>query len=533
MTIDWTQTLIGSCMAGESAGRENAAVARLARFVGACAALVATGVVIALLPLRGGAATRADLPLLAALLAGNIGGFLLLLGSFRHGRALAAAMPGVAALLSLLLGAGAAGAALVVLAAAIDFRLHAMPRGAIGGPAELPFAVPALISAAALACLAAGASPAAGLVALAPLVASGLARRHARRQSEASAGAAAVKLAAMLAAAAREARWQPFVTDVVGRIERMPGFSGDLAATRFPEGSVTEATLIADRVLLLNALSRAVHEGATSETLTLRMRREPAGAGFPAPPLFEPIACRVHPVPGAAGSAIVVIEADRAVPDQVEAAIPAIDGTVLARAMHDGVAPFNAGLGFLDMIADPRHAPRDLSTYRDFAAEASKAVAEGFRHSMLVGAMLRYHAAGATTREREAVLPARLVSDYLRALRLRDAVDRGEIRVRGAEALPAATIDPAATQLALGALLRFGLRAARCEVTFRVEAGDLVVSCRQSGSDVCPEADSMQQAIEACIAGAGIDFASADETERHARFHAAFAGAVPAIRLAS
>ncbi|WP_150288080.1 hypothetical protein [Rhabdaerophilum calidifontis] len=379
--------------------------------------------------------------------------------------------------------------------------------------------------------------------ALLPVPVEALLRRHLGRADPTALGAEILRLRALLAAQARGSGRRVVVTDIVGMIDPVLSAAERDAAEAASRGaaeaeSLVAATLIADRPMLLEALSRAVHGGVASRDLALRMLEAPAGAGYPAPPRFSVRRLGVEPLPGLAGRAIVVIERDGEAPaaDAAPGPVATLDPVPLRRALHDCVAPFNAGLGFLDMIADPQLAPRDIATYRDFAAEAHRAIAEAHRNAVLLGRLLDL--ARHPRAARETITPGRLVGDAIRALHLRRAVEIGQIRLGSAEALPPAALEPATARLAVEALMRHAAGAARAEIVFAREGEDLVLTCyRDEGADPAAP-DGLQAEIEAAAAAGGaLVFEDGEADARRLRLRGAYAAEcradAPAVRLAS
>lgn len=547
MRIDWAQTLIGSSISandgsaghvGETTAPERAAVAlgalSGARLVGVLATMAFVGLAIAALPLRGSTTTFSDILALSGLLVANVLGFLVLGRYGSRGIVLSAGVGLLALPFAIAAGVSVPIIAALALLVILDGAMMLMTRWSRRiGPVAL-----AIGACFALAGILGFSEPRFGdavllAAALGPIAAMALTRIDdplvsASRRSEAE----TARLSALLSVMMPDAERQPFVTDIVGTIDwgNEAGFRQHLVAELFPEGSIVSATLIADRVILLQALSHAVREGKSSESLSIRVRREPIGAGYPMPPRFEPFHCAIFPMPGVADRAIVTLRpADEDADNKIQNGHPASgqDTALLARALHDCTAPFNAGLGFLEMIADPRLAPRDVVTYRDFAAEAHKAISEAHRNSVLLGRWLRMQNMGADDAAQcVEMAPARLVSDALRALNLRDATERGEIRVDDHAPLPAARLPLDAARFGVEILLRYALSSAASTISLARAGSDLVVSCRIHDDKEHPaRPDAFQLALEARAAAMGAgSFASAEVGERHLRIAGAFCG---------
>lgn len=545
MRIDWTQTLIGSSTsahelpaghAGASADLERnvAVLAALnaARLVGVLAATAFIGLTIAALPLRGSATTFSDSLALSGVLVADVLGFLILGRYGWRGIAASAAIGLLALPFAIAAGVSLPIAVALVLLVILDGAMVLMTR-------SFRRIAPAVLAAGvglALVGLLGFSEPGFGdaillATAFAPVAALALTGRDGasgradhRTQSEAA------RLSALLNVVMPDAGRQPFVTDIVGTIDHgeNPGFHQHLAAERFPEGSIVSATLIADRVTLLQALSRAIREGKPSENLCLRVRHEPIGAGYPMAPRFEAFTCAVFPMPGVAERAIVLLKpAGEGADANISSPHPASkqNAALLVRALHDCTAPFNAGLGFLEMIADPRLAPRDIATYRDFAAEAHKAMSEAHRNSLLLGRWIRLeHMIGDEAARSVEIAPARLLSDAIRVLNLREAVERGEIRLDDPAPLPAARLPLEIARFAVETLLRHTQTGAVSTISLIRNGNDLILSCRiKDDRDEPAEPDAFQLALEAKASAmrAG-GFGSDEPGERHLRIAGAF-----------
>lgn len=543
MRIDWAQTLIGSSAppqepsAHRAGGSESGGIYEASRLAGVLAASTLVGLAIITMPVRGATVALADILGLSGLLVAHVVGFSIL---GRFGVRLAAMSTLLAYPFAIAGGASAPVMIALALLLLLDVALSATRAGMHRIAVMSCFTVATFVAAATLAF----AAPGMGggmlvLAALAPISASAFLRlRKPVAEVKPQAELELARLTALLNASTRGGARQTLVTDIVGALDKSGGdsFGDRLAAEIFPEGSIVAATLIADRVLLLNALSRAIHAGETTDNIEIRLRREPVGAGYPAPPRYDAFACAVHPMPGVEGRAVVTLEAaaapvPKAAPGLVARDLEPLAGpnaALLARGLHDCNAPFNAGLGFLEMIADPRLAPRDIATYRDFAAEAHKAISEAHRNSVLLGRWLRN--AQAVHEKDEAVAeiaPGRLVADAVRVLNLRDAVERGEIRLVEEAGLPLARLPLVAARFATEALLRFAFGHHDSVVHAAQIGHDLVVTCRLAGSE--PEdmrVDGFQQALEAAAEAFGAVRFEAGAGERRVVFAGAFAEAV-------
>lgn len=542
MRIDWTQTLMGSDamahagsassgMAGAGAGPDSAAMLAGRRLIGVLTASLAIGLSLATLPFRSLSVVLPEWISLSGALVAAVCGYVLL-SQPRPIARIAGLFSGFLALpLAAFAGLDAPVLALVaVLAIGVGLSDWLLLEGQ-GNLARIVAGIPVLAT---LACFLQWPLD---LAAIAPVItmAVPLVLAMGRVATPAAVPAAAVpdlrlkRLEAVQAQLLTGSDRQVVVVDQVGDLDHAgeTAFGRHLIETQFPEGSLMAATLIADRVPLLQALSRAIHDQHTSEALMLRLRRDPAGAGYPVPPRFDPYRCRIAPLPGQPDRATVLIEpAEAAVP--MPAPKRMIDAALVSRALHDSVAPFNAGLGFLEMIADPRLAPRDLASWRDYAAEAHKAISEAHRNTHLMGRWLRAGLEGAG--ETADILPTRLLSDSIRALNLRDCQDRGLFTAEPPASLPVARLPLPAARFAMEILLRRAMAVAGSRLEWVRDGADLVVTCcGPERGEVLPP-DAFERALCQALAGeAAIGFAQTARHDLALRFVGAYAGRLPVV----
>lgn len=534
MRIDWAQTLMGDTgPRGQAAGgrsgkdgrREQAG--RAMRGAGVLIAALFIGIAIAALPARGSTISATDILALSGLLLAQASGLFLLAPERLHVRAAA-----FGALLALPFAtlAGFEAGTIIALGLILALDATAMLLHDRRALRQLVFVAGIGVAAGALVwgeptlgsfALLFAALPPLAVAAFLPVMTS----------APKSHFDPLTRFNALLGVALTSRSRQLFVTDSVGVIDNDadPAFAQLLTAQDFPDNSLTSAVLIADRVLLLDALSRAIHKREGTEGLEIRLRLEPVGAGFPVPPRFVAHRLAVHPLPESENRAIVMIEAVGEAATRESAGtgtgVPDIS-PVLARALHDSTAPFNAGLGYLEMIADPRLSPRDVNTYRDFAAEAHKSVLEAYRNSVLLGRWVKLlHSHPNERAERASLMPRRMVNDAVRALNLRDAEDRGELRISEAESLPAVSLPPALARFAVEIFLREAQYGGPSKVTIAREGDDLVLTSRQP---VCEESqgaeDVFRKVIEDAVSAAmpGVRFRTGIDGLRELRFETAF-----------
>lgn len=504
MPIAATQRLTGSILLQPAQSARPQASLVAGRLAGILAAAGALGLVFALFPLRTPAGTRADgLALACVLVVLGLGyAAAMLKPSARRLLPLLTltALP-VALLWQAVPLAALAFAALVLIAAAVEASLLgkarrlALPLGALAVPALVALAVFSRQPGAVLA----------GLSLLVPaLVAAHLAFKGTTPVVRPEADEPQALLPALLhAALACESRVLA-VTGLTGVIDAALTPDAEPLLTRFPEGSLVEATLIADRVGLMQLLSQAAH-GKAPGAMTLRLREGPGGAGYAGALAYAPVQLRAFALPERADRVAVVIET--AVPGAPASLAPrqAAAPSHLARALHDSMAPFNAGMGFLELVADPRLAPRDFNTLHDFAAEAHKAMVEAHRNAVLLGQWLRLSQDEAYANQRSEATPRRLLTETLRLLNLEEMERRGDLRVDPAFDAPVSFLMPInVVRFALAGLLRFGLGAARIDLELSEEAGDLVITLRRSEMpDHHHAPDAMQKGVEDAAAQAG------------------------------
>lgn len=536
MRIDWTQTLIGSPFGPDVSAVPGVIAARMGAVMAACLAM---GAAIALAPLRD-ATIPAELLGLAGLLLGFSAG---LIAASRFGFR-GAALFGVLAL-PFLAVAGSSAVVMLGVLALVGFDLIAgrgLPRRqalAVG------FASAAILP---LGGFASGFAIGPILVLLTAWVPVVLQCRTAFVQEAEMPVSSpiddAARLGAIVSALADGTRRLPLVTDIVGNIDPRNGFDAHLAGELFPEGSLMEAVLIADRVSLLTALSAAIHKSEASGPLVLRLRRGPTGAGYPMPPRFSPVTASVHPVSAGEGRAIVILDLS----DEANVALPPekslverpdaqsqagghdlprhLPNEMIDRAIHDCAAPFNAGLGFLEMIADPRLAPRDIATYREFAAEAHEAITEAHRNTVLLAHWLRLETSGGPGEQRETT-PVRLVHDAIRNLNLRDASEQGLVNVTVADDLPSLRVmDIRAARFAVEVLVRFGHLGPQCDLGVMRSGDDLVLDARRRGVAEPGVEDALQRVLEIAAHRPGsLEIEAPGEDHRRLLLAGVFAGA--------
>ena len=394
--------------------------ARRGRIAGILSAVILFGGTIATLPLRGIHAAMPDILVLCGLLVANVIGFALLHRLEARGLMSTAAVT----LLVPLFAAGAGMPSLLVLALlsisacemlwVMRTKNGQLLKGALmAGLLAIGAAMGGLM----------GVYPTfhglgALCGALAPLLVITTTLLAGRRKTASTKPQMDLRANALLAVAMDRLDGMLVMTDLVGTIDMPSGEENPFGVGL----SLIDAVLIADRPPVLHALSRAIHSGMASEDLCIRVRKDNPSLSFAAPPRYVPHRCAIYPAAGCDGRAIVVLHADDgATASRASSTKPnapqGADQALLSRALHDSVSPFNAGLGFLEMIGDARLAPRDLATFRSYAAEAHKALSEGHRNAALLGRWLKLAQPDFEPEDIE-IAPADLFTDAVRALNL-------------------------------------------------------------------------------------------------------------------
>lgn len=539
MRIDWTQTLLGqdgrsadAALGSGHAGSRALATALAGRMAGLLGAVVFLALLLVLAPLRPELGWRIDsLIALAGLLVLQVVAFALM----RQGPKIALVLFGPIAALQILLLAGLpAGMPAVfcamLLATAEFFGTRLLFQGR-SRPARLLFS-------AGLGAVAAGlivvpnhgpavlmligmAVPTLTMLALAP-----------QSSPLLDALEPAPRGMALSDVPFRDHAGPVLVVDSTGalatELERSRfGWLASAAAWPFP--SIVDAMLVIDRPVLLQALSRAIHEGEATSRLTVRLRQEgEAGSGH-AGGRFVERALSVAPAPDMPGLALVALGEDAlAVPaaPEVEPRASA-DPALVQRAMHDAVSPFNASLGYLELIADPKLAPRDLASYRHYAEEARIAIVEAHRNTALMGRWLKL-LAGATLPRRERVDMVRLAEDALRFIMVaEDGTSRITIAADSADA--PAEIPAEAARFAIGVLLRSALQdhpGTAFELSVATIGADIQASLRRldGGSLTKSREDMFQMALEQAATGASRAVFTADDQSRRVTFRGVATG---------
>ena len=542
MQIDWTQTLLGSDGTqtdGKTLDRNRDTVhghsvlaMRAGRVAGILVAVLLFGLSIATLPLRGLETALPDILAMSGLLVANVIGFGLVFRLGARGIIPAILALGLVPLLAMRTGIGGWGMAALLALIACEFcviqcmkrvknrHAHVVLMALIGAVAMigavmvfpspvglvlmLGIAIPGLVST----------INALGMVAHAPGF---LNADHALSDQHAAPHDTITSLdarsMALLGVAINSRPGVHLMVDSVGAIDPVMTtlFPSETVAASSAEAisaSLIDRVLIADRLPVLQGLSQAIHTGKASMGLTVRLRMSPIGAGYPAPPRFEPHRCDILPASGVAGRAIVMLEPCEAQASS-ETTIPVgsgrgqVEADVMARAMHDCVSPFNAGLGFLEMLSDPRLAPHDLATYQSYAGEAHRAITEAHRNTVLMGRWLKLtqQDGQAVT---ESVSPVDLMQDAIRGLNLANREERVELRIEPGLASSRIQVVPDAIRFAMQVLVRGALtrvpEGEKLRIAMASSADDVSINV-QTGTMPAPQADLFQAALEQAASG--------------------------------
>ena len=483
MQIDWTQTLLGSDaeMTADEAGLRDGSLraqsiilaGRMAGMLGAVL-LLATTVALTPVALFGGKGLEA-LTAMAGVLVLQVVGFASVRRYQREALPLLAAGGFVQLLLMIGLGAPLPGvcaaflviggefAALWLLACRAQPRMagYALILGLCAAATGLFILFPQVASAALLGAMAIPA------MAMLPLVMAEAARKPSSPvQPEVIPGLIDIVLSALPG--------QVLVVDTVGTVEPLQTpsrFAQTLRAASRPMTSLTEALLVVDRPLVLQALSRAIHDRVASDAVPVRLMDQSQDCLSPA---YLPHRMAIRPLPGLEGRALVLItpDAGQAEPAPLSAKV---DQALIQRAMHDAISPFNAGLGYLELMSDPKLAPRDLASFRHYATEARGAMVEAHRNTALMGRWLKL-VTGAAVPMPERLDLTKLAGDAVRMLSSADE-QSAPVHVDAPEGGVMVDMPADAARFALGTLLRSLVRLPQAK-------GGIRLSIRASGTDV-------------------------------------------------
>lgn len=539
MRIDWTQTLLGQDGRNEAAAlrSENAearawSTALAGRMAGLLGAVVFLALVLVLAPLRPELGLRVDhLIALSGLLVFQVVAFALM----RQGPRPALLLFGPVSAVQILLvaGLGSPGAALVcaiLLATAEFFGLCLLFQGRnrialILFAAGLGAAATGLILASAhgptVLMLIGMAVPTLTMLALAPTQSPLL-----------DALEPAPRSISFGKEPFREHRGLVLAVDSTGllasELERAR-FGWLASAAEWPYPSVIDAVLVIDRPALLQALSCAIHLGEATPKLALRLRQDSTEGGG----RFVERELSVAPAPGLPGLALVALGQEVGALPTAPASEPraSADPSLVQRAMHDAVAPFNASLGYLELIADPKLAPRDLASYRHYAEEARGAMLEAHRNTALMGRWLKL-LAGPAAPMRERVEMVRLAQDALRFILAAEGGE-GALGLTGEPGEAPAELPADAARFAIGVMLRGALQdhpGAALEMSVATIGADVQVVLRRAdgGSLAGGREDMFQMALEQAATGASRAVFTADSGQRRVNFRGVATAAKPA-----
>ncbi|MCA3601914.1 MAG: hypothetical protein IOC58_13415 [Methylobacterium sp.] len=542
MRIDWTQTLLGqddrnaaAALRSENAEARAWSTALAGRMAGLLGAVVFLALVLVLAPLRPELGLRVDhLIALSGLLVFQVVAFALMRQGPRPALLLFGPISAVQILL--LAGLGSPGAALVcaiLLATAEFFGLCLLFQGR-NRIALILFAA-GLGAAAAGLILASGHGPTVLMLigmAVPTLTMLALAPTQSPLLDALEPAPRGIPLGKE---PFREHRGLVLAVDSTGllasELERAR-FGWLASAAEWPYPSVIDAVLVIDRPALLQALSRAIHLGEATPKLALRLRQDSTQGGG----RFVERELSVAPAPGLPGLALVALGQEVGSLPAAPAAEPraSADPSLVQRAMHDAVAPFNASLGYLELIADPKLAPRDLASYRHYAGEARGAMLEAHRNTALMGRWLKL-LAGPAAPVRERVEMVRLAQDALRFILAAEGGE-GAVSLTGEPAEAPAELPADAARFAIGVMLRGALQdhpGAALEMSVATIGADVQVVLRRAdgGSLAGGREDMFQMALEQAATGASRAVFTADSGQRRVNFRGVATAAKPARHL--
>lgn len=323
----------------------------------------------------------------------------------------------------------------------------------------------------------------------------------ARGQNLAPQAAQPSSLAALLDVALSRFPGPVLIVDGVGHVqqaEQQATFAEHLRTAIVPGGSFTETLLVVDRPVLLQALSRAIHDQLPSENVSLRMR-EAGQEGH-----YGPRLCSIWPVAGLPGRALVlIVDQPKGQEHPVDpSSSQGADQALIQRAMHDAVSPFNAGLGYLELIADPRLAPRDLASTRHYAQEARSALIEAHRNTALMGRWLKLLTAPQPM-PREQVDLVRMAQDAARIFTSAEG-DSARIEIDTGAAPLHADIAGDIARFAIGVLLRGSMQASEgVQISMTTTGTDAIIRVRPIGAvKAAPRSEDLfQMALEQAVQG--------------------------------
>lgn len=508
MRIDWTQTLLGP--EGQFGTAEGAASARLparaillaGRMAGLLGAVLIFVAAIAASPVMGKLGARMEEMLaVSGLLVVQVIGFAMARQIGPKGLGVLTALSGLQVLLLaglspqpgvLLATAALVLAELIAIVMLLKDRRAASAGFCVAGVvAGLGAMVLAMAEPLAAALVAGIAIPSLAMLPLTLAKGHQLAPQAARPSS----------LAALLDVALSRFPGPVLIVDGVGQVqqtEQRATFSEHLRAAVLPGGSLTETLLVVDRPVLLQALSRAIHDHLPSENLVLRLRE--AGQERQ----YGPKLCSIWPVAGLPGRALVLIADEPAGMEAVSTELgpQGHDQALIQRAMHDAVSPFNAGLGYLELIADPRLAPRDLASTRHYAQEARSALIEAHRNTALMGRWLKLLTAPQPM-ARERVDLCRMAQDAARIFTSAEG-DAAPIEIDAETGQAHAEIGAEVARFAIGVLLRRAIQAGdRVRMDLMTAGTDAIIRVRPIGAAKAAHRgeDLFQMALEQAAQG--------------------------------
>lgn len=505
MKIDWTQTLLGQGLDDpETGGGALLRAAKIGRLAGAFSALLLFASAMILAASRG---IEASLPLIAGsagLLVLMLGGLMLMQHLAGAGRLVATALPLLFPFMAGYLGLSPVAAKLFWLLLLLDLGLACSDARGLPAPARFKREIMVLLLFALFGMLAAFAGIVAGagrpdFVAGALLFAAGLPRLAAtlallmgltdaaalRLQADEARPEAQQEAPAILAHLLEAAKGIVLIVDAASEIDakatRHALSQPDPAPSdgQVPPACFTDRVLIADRPRILHALSQAIHAKRAIADCPVRLLR-PGSARLRETPLrYDPYRVFVTPLRPGRALLLAFPETEIPLPAPIEAGPPgegAIDPALLARALHDAVSPFNAGLGYLELLGDASLAPTDPAMGRSHAREARRAMIEAHRNTLLLGRWLKL-GQRARAAQPQPIAFAELLQDALRAFQLLHPAGGAETEIVNVGVIGQVLVDAEAARFALLVFLR---RATRLQI----EGGAFRLHLTQAGQDI-------------------------------------------------
>lgn len=485
----------------------------IARILGAMVSILMLGTVLALLPLRGYAASMADLIACAGILLFNV---MILAGSqFLRGRGyelFAVISLLIAGCFSVLAGISYPVTACVAVLLVLDYLLHRktvnlIEIGLYGGVATSVFI---------FALMQAWPASSASLMLFAiyiPVLAGLYSRTNQLYEQGRQRGENSALDSAFLTAALESNNQILLMVDRSGMIEASTLHLNEGAQKRQGEPAeydpallapglyLGDAILISDRVALFQAISDAIHKGITREDVLIRLREVMPEGGYTHPPCFIAHAMRVTAMKEISSRAIITLKPIEEAAAQPAQARPSLQ--ISARAVHDFVSPFNASLGFLEILMDEKLAPKGEASSREFAQKAHQAVMAAFRNATLLAKAITVQDHAQNKPEGTKQMFSALLHDAMREMGMHSQAGGNAVHIECGSAGDRFVIEPDKLRFALQVMLTIGLNAAKeGDKLALVAAADDEADCQimlrisATARGALPLADGFEQVLE-------------------------------------